>query len=438
MKKITDYGAKADGTPATAAIQKAIDAAAAQGGGRIVIPPGIFNTGALFLKDNIELHLCAGAVLRFSDQQADYPVVTSRWEGVKREVYAACIYAANAKNIAVTGFGLLDGNGQNWWHIFRNEAEKLRYPRPNLIGFDNCEHITLKDFSMIDSPSWTVHPILCRNVTIDNLNIKNPADSPNTDGIDPESCYNVRISNCNIDVGDDCIAVKAGTEGTKERVPCENITITNCTMVHGHGGIVLGSEMSGDIRNVAINNCVFQNTDRGIRLKSRRGRGGTVEDIRIENIVMEHVLCPIVMNLYYYCGPGGADQYVWDKKPYPITAETPMFRRIHFANITARNVHAAAGFIYGLAEQYISEITFTNIAISMAGQAVAGEAAMMKGLGAMTKQGFYLGCARDILFERVTITGQAGRAFYAENCEAIELSHCRAENVEAADLLVEG
>lgn len=426
---ITDFGATTDGTLVTKAIQQAIDHTAAQGGGRVSVPAGRFYTGALFLKDNIELHLMNGAVLVFSDDQADYPVVTSRWEGVKQEVYASCLYAENARNIAVTGFGTLDGNGQKWWHVFRNERESLRYPRPKLISFDSCERITLKDFQAIDSPSWTINPILSENITIDNLSIKNPADSPNTDGIDPESCKNVRISNCSIDVGDDCIAIKAGTEDTAQRVSCENITITNCTMVHGHGGVVLGSEMSGDIRNVTISNCVFQETDRGIRLKSRRGRGGIVEDIQVSNIVMDNVICPFILNLYYFCGPRGKEKYVWDKNPYPITEETPMFRRIHFADITARNVHASAGFIYGLAEQFIEDITFHNIHLSMAQQAIPGRPAMMTGIEDMTKQGFYLGCSKNILFDRVTMEGCEGPAFHIENSQEIEIVHCR-ENGE--------
>lgn len=422
---ITEFGAQPNGGIMTKEIQAAIDAAAANGGGRVVVSGGTFLTGSLRLKNNIELHLTPGAVLKFSDDQQDYPVVTSRWEGVKREVYASCLYAEDAKNIAVTGFGLLDGNGKKWWHIFRNEADKLLYPRPKLVSFDGCEHVTLKDFSVIDSPSWTINPILCHNVTVDNLNIKNPADSPNTDGIDPESCVNVRISNCNIDVGDDCIAIKAGTEDTAERAACENITITNCTMVHGHGAVVLGSEMSGDIRNVTISNCVFQDTDRGIRLKSRRGRGGKVEDIRIDNIVMERVLCPFILNLYYFCGPRGKEPYVWEKKPYPITDETPMFRRIHFANITARNVHAAAGFIYGLAEQFVEEITFDNIAISMAEEATAGMPAMMTGLEEMKQRGFYIGFAKDIQFNRVSIRNHEGPAFYMEGAKEIEFTQCK-------------
>ena len=422
---ITDFGIVAAENIVTKEIQKVIDQAAAAGGGRVVIPAGRFLTGALQLKDNVELHLLPGAVLQFSDSQADYPVVTSRWEGVERQVYAACLYAFDAKNIAVTGFGTLDGNGKKWWQLFRRDRKKLAYPRPMLVSFEGCERVTLKDFTCINSPSWTIHPQCCRNVTIDNLNICNPADSPNTDGIDPESCQNVRIANCNIDVGDDCIAIKAGTEDTPQRIPCENITITNCTMVHGHGGVVLGSEMSGGIKNVTITNCVFQDTDRGIRLKSRRGRGGVIEDIRIDNLVMERVLCPFILNLYYFCGPRGKERYVWDKTPYPITEETPRFRRIHFANITARNVHAAAGFIYGLAEQHIEEVSFDNIAIEMAEDAIAGRPAMMSGIKEMQRRGFYIGFGDNLLFRNVSIRNHAGPAFTQEGCKDLHFVDCQ-------------
>lgn len=426
---VTDFGASPDKKMNTIAIQQTIDTAAENGGGRVVIPTGIFMTGALFLKSNISLYLMPGAILKFSDDQADYPVVSSRWEGVQQQVYASCLYAENAENISVTGFGVIDGNGKKWWQLFRNEREKLKFPRPNLISFQECTRITIRDVRLTNSPSWTVHPILCENITIDNVSILNPADSPNTDGIDPESCKNVRISNCHIDVGDDCIAIKAGTEETEERISCENVTITNCTMVHGHGGVVLGSEMSGDIRHVTISNCVFQGTDRGIRLKSRRGRGGIVEDIRISNIVMENIVCPFIINLYYFWGPKGEEKYVWDKNPQPVTDETPCFRRIHFTNITAENVQASAGFIYGLAEQYASDITFDNVRVSLAEKAEAGEPAMMMGIEKMKNQGFIVHFAENIIFERVTIENHLGEAFQIEDSREIEILNCRAKSL---------
>lgn len=435
---ITDYGAIADGaTLSTRAIQAAIDAASDAGGGRVYVPAGTYLTGAIFMRSHIELHLSPGAILTFSTNPEHYPVVSSRWEGVLRQVHASCIFGLNLENIAVTGRGILNGNGQPWWDKHRDPSSELEYPRPKLISFDGCKRVALRDLKLVDSPSWTVNPIRCSDVTIDHLTIHNPADSPNTDGINPESCREVRISNCHIDVGDDCIAIKAGTEDTEERVPCENITITNCTMVHGHGGIVLGSEMSGSIRNVTISNCVFQHTDRGIRLKSRRGRGGIVEDIRISNIVMEDVICPFILKLYYFCGPRGKDKYVWDKNPYPVTEETPCFRRIHFSNITARNVHAAAGFLYGLAEQYISEITFDHIDISMAEHAVPGIPAMMAGISEMNNRGFYLGNVRHIRFHHVTIENHEGPAFYVENGEQVVVEHCESRNTKLAERLME-
>lgn len=433
---VTDYGVKQTDNIQTKEIQQVIDQAHANGGGRVIIPAGKYFSGALFLKSNIELHISTGAILKFSDKQEDYPVVSSRWEGVKREVYASCLYAENAENISVTGFGLIDGNGSKWWHIFRNENEKLAYPRPKLISFHGCKRVTIRDVKLIDSPSWTVNPILCENVTVDNVSILNPSDSPNTDGIDPESCKNVRISNCHIDVGDDCIAIKAGTEDTAERIPCENITISNCTMVHGHGGVVLGSEMSGSIRNVTISNCVFQDTDRGIRLKSRRGRGGIVEDIRVSNIVMDNVLCPFIINLYYFCGPRGKEPYVWDKNPYPIDERTPSFRRIHFMNVTARNVHAAAGFIYGLSELYASDITFSQVDISMAKNAIPGKPAMMTGIEDMNNRGFFVGFAKDIIFDHVSIENHEGPAFQLDQTENIEINKCRSYNTAKPEELI--
>ncbi|MCJ7842090.1 glycoside hydrolase family 28 protein [Lederbergia sp. NSJ-179] len=434
---ITEFGANSNSVVMTEKIQKAIDRAYTNGGGTVIVPAGEFLTGSLRLKDNVELHLLPGARLKFSDNPADYPVVHSRWEGISQNVHASCLYAEKAKNISVTGFGCLDGNGQKWWERERNKTDKSAYFRPKLISFDSCEQITIKDVRMMDSPSWTVHPVRSYNITIDNVSIKNPADSPNTDGINPESCKNVRINNCNIDVGDDCIAIKAGTEETVEWMSCENITISNCTMVHGHGAVVIGSEMSGDIRNVAITNCIFQNTDRGIRLKSRRGRGGIVEDIRVINLVMDNVICPFVINLYYYCGPLGKEKYVWDKNPYPITKETPHFRRIHFADITARNVQACAGFIYGLAELYASEITFSNIDISMAENAVPGRPAMMANLDNMTNRGFYVGFAKDILFQHITIENHEGPAFYLDSTKDIDILHCKSRHTKQPEKLVE-
>lgn len=441
---IVDFGAVGDGkTSCSDAFKKAIAEAEKNGGGQIYVPAGKFLTGAIFLKSNMNLHIEAGGTLLFSNNFDDYPIVTSRWEGVKRECFASCINAYDEENISITGKGTIDGQGSFWWKIFRediiipegddahlrpkmekkDEDKKLPYPRPKLVAPYNCEKVLIDGVTLTNSPSWTINTILCNNVTIHNVTIKNPYDSPNTDGIDPESCSNVRISDCYVDVGDDCVAIKAGTEDTADRVPCRNITITNCTMVHGHGGVVLGSEMSGDIVNVTISNCVFEGTDRGIRLKSRRGRGGKVEDLKVNNIVMNNVFCPFVANLYYFCGPRGDDKYVWDKEPYPITQETPAFRRLNFASITAKNVTASAGFFYGLAEMYIEDVTFDDIYISLAEGATPQQPAMAAGVEECTQKGFYLANTRGISFSNVTVVGADGPAFDIEDSEDIVLSN---------------
>ena len=433
---ITDFGAISDGiTSCTLAFTAAINACSRYGGGTIYVPAGKFLTGPIKLKSNMNLHLDPGAVIIFSNDITEYSIVESRWEGVQRQVYSSCIYAENEENISITGHGKLDGQGSFWWKLMRDK--KLSYPRPKLISFHSCSNLLIEGITLINSPSWTVNPICCENVTVDKITIKNPADSPNTDGVNPESCRNVHISNCHIDVGDDCVTIKSGTEDTPLRVPCENITITNCTMVHGHGAVVIGSEMSGDVRNVTISNCVFEGTDRGIRMKSRRGRGGVVEDIRVNNIVMKDVLCPFIANLYYFCGPRGKDKFVWDKEPYPITAETPAFRRIHYSNITAREVRAAAGFLYGLAEMYVEDVTFDNISIAMAEDAEPGMPDMMSNLEPMKQRGFFCSNVSDISFNNVTVSNHEGPAFYVENGFNIEFIRCKTKDAKSDCPMIE-
>lgn len=406
----------------TADLQAAIDAAGSAGGGRVVVPAGVHRTGSLRLRSHVELHLEAGAVLQFVADPALYPPVQARWEGAPTLIHQPCLYASGEVNVSLTGFGTIDGGGEPWWRAMRDDAAPLEHPRPTLIGLHGCERVTIRDVTLRNSPAWTVHPLLCTGVTIDNIVIVNPADSPNTDGIDPESCRNVHISNCHIDVGDDCIAIKAGTEASPERVPCENITITNCTMVHGHGGVVIGSEMSGGVRDVVISNCVFEGTDRGIRIKSRRGRGGVVEDIRVTNIVMRGVMCPLVVNPFYFCGPEGKHPKVADRNPHPVDAGTPAFRRIHISHVTARDVHAAAGFLYGLPEAPLDELTVHDVMVSFAEDPVPFVPAMATGVPRMTRAGLLVGFLTDATLSGVRIVGAAGDAVTAEASPGLDTS----------------
>ncbi|MBQ8092126.1 MAG: glycoside hydrolase family 28 protein [Clostridia bacterium] len=345
------------------AVQKAIDALKAVGGGTVTVPAGVHVTTGLEFYSNTELHLEAGAVLSFSDDPADYPVIDTRWEGYEQKSYRPLLYAKDQQNVFVTGSGTLEGNGKQWWDSFRRKENKAA--RPCFIGFEQCENVQLRDFRVQNSPAWTLHPLRCSNVLISGVSIVNPADSPNTDGIDPESCQNVRIIGCLIDVGDDCIAIKAGTEDAREKVPCENIAITGCTMVHGHGGVVLGSEMSGSIRHVAVTGCVFNGTDRGIRIKTRRRRGGSVDGLTVSGLIMHDVICPVVVNMMYYCGKDGREPFVADPNPQPVDETTPSVRHIQLSNIQVSGCRSAAVCLYGIPESPIEDIRLNNMHIEM-------------------------------------------------------------------------
>jgi polygalacturonase len=421
---VLDYGAVGNGqTLNTTAIQSTIEACSQSGGGTVYIPAGVYLTGSIFLKSNLTLHLDAGATLLGSKHLADFPIIDNRWEGINQKTYAPLIGGDHLNNIAITGRGTIDGSGAHWWE--KHRAKTLAHPRPRLISFCHCTNILIEGITATNSPSWTINPIYCENVTIDKVTILNPPDSPNTDGINPDSCRNVHIANCHLDVGDDCITIKSGTEdgGRDKLSPCENITITNCTMVHGHGGVVIGSEMSGGVRNVVISNCVFTGTDRGIRLKSRRGRGGLVEDIRVTNVVMKDVLCPFIMNLYYGCGAWGAKR-IADKNPYPVTEGTPRFRRIYFSNITAREIKYAAGFIYGLAEMPVEDVSFSDISVSMALEAEAGVPAMAPNLEPMQRAGFFTCNVQGLRFHNVEVTYQNGAALSLVDGADVDVNAC--------------
>ena len=417
---VREHGACGDGKKLDMqAIQSTIEACAEQGGGTVYLPAGQYLTGSLFLRNNITLCLDAGAVILGSENPEDYPVIHNRWEGMYQDTHAPLIGVDHLHNISVTGRGMIDGCGAVWWKA--KEEKTLAYPRPRLISFSNCTNVLIEGISAINSPSWTINPVHCQNVNIHAVTIINPADSPNTDGIDPDSCRLVRISDCYISVGDDCITIKAGTEHEHpdRHAPCRDITITNCTLERGHGGVVIGSEMSGGVKNVVISNCVFIGTDRGIRIKSRRGRGGTIEDIRVSNLIMDGVLCPFTMNLYYHIGERG-NLNVSDKNPRSVDDGTPRLRRIHFSHITAREVKHAAGFLYGLAEMPLEDISLTDISISISKEADSGYPEMADDIPSMSQAGFFIRNARHLRLEHVEVTGQVGEAFdLDESVEAV-------------------
>jgi len=417
---VKKYGAKNDSSKlVTAAIAKAIDAAAGAGGGTVYFPAGKYLTGPIHLKSNITILLDAGAEIHFSDNFDDYlPMVRSRWEGTDVMNFSPLFYGENLNNIAIMGRGTIDGHGKKWWAYSEVEVKKskgskwqdefkrlnqnvitpdlpgwieLGFLRPPFIQFMNCKNLLIEGITIRNSPFWTVNPEFCENVTIRGVTINNPP-SPNTDGINPESCKYVRISDCHISVGDDCITIKSGKDraGRKMAAPAENYTITNCTMLSGHGGVVIGSEMSGGVKKIAISNCIFDGTDRGIRIKTARGRGGVVEDIRVDNIIMKNIRDQaIVLDMQYA-----------KTKEEPVSERTPRFRNIHFSNITAQTNQA--GYINGLEEMPVENISFNNINIDAA-------------------TGFVIKNASNISFREVIITVKTGKVIQAEHIKELRI-----------------
>lgn len=389
-------GAKADGkTLNTTLINHTVDRLSQAGGGTLFFPAGTYLTGAIRLKSNITLELEAGATLLFSDNFDDYlPFMEVRHEGVMMKSFSPLISAMDAENITIKGEGTLDGQGKAWWTEFfriyvdlekngmrelnkyqplwerENDVEALyaetnedwhgtlkrRFFRPPFIQPVRCRRVRIEGVKIINSPFWTVNPEFCDNVVVTGVTIHN-VPSPNTDGINPESCRNVHISDCHISVGDDCITLKSGRDAQARRlgVPCENITITNCTMLSGHGGVVIGSEMSGSVRKVTISNCVFDGTDRGIRIKSTRGRGGVVEDIRVSNIIMSNIKREaVVLSLKY------------SKMPVePMSERTPLFRDISISGLTAVGVKTPVKIV-GLEEAPVTDIILRDINVKNA------------------------------------------------------------------------
>ena len=411
---IREYAAfSQEGADWTAAFARALDDLKRQGGGELTVPAGTYPTGSIRLYDDMTLRVESGARLLFHQDENAYPLIDLEFEGNRGRMHQACVYAEKAKNICITGQGTLDGQGSYWWKMIREKTGPA-YFRPYLVCFADCEHVTLENVTLTNSPVWTVHPLRCRNVVIRGVNIQNPADSPNTDGIDPDACQDVRISDCTIDVGDDCIAIKSGTEHTPRRRACERIIITNCHFLHGHGGVVLGSEMSGDIRTVAVSSCVFYETNRGVRLKTRRGRGGTVEGIQLTNLVMEKVMCPFVFNMYYFCGADGRQKRVWDKAPYPVDAGTPCLRDVTISGVRARKCTACAGFFYGLAEMPVEGVTLRDVAVEMA-DGPSGRPALMDGCPDMQRAGFFLRNAVNVDLRDVKVRGVQGEWLDADD-----------------------
>ncbi|MCX7048773.1 MAG: glycoside hydrolase family 28 protein [Candidatus Sumerlaeota bacterium] len=428
---VVEYGAAGDGNnTCTKSIQAAIEACAAAGGGVVHFPAGRYLTGPVFLKSNITLHIGEGATLLGSQRFEDFPLFKPGWQiKNEKEILAALITGSDLENIAITGRGAIDAQGKPWWDAQRriqraakgqaakSEAAKddavknetarqeasqaetaqleeklLPHGRPHTINLYRCRNVRIAEVTILNSASWNVHLIGCEDVVADGVTIRSPWDSPNTDGINPESCRNVRIANCFIDTGDDCITLKSGKdeEGRLKGKPTENVAITNCVMHRGHGAVVIGSEQSGGVRNVVASNIVCLGTDTGVRIKSTRGRGGVVENIRFDNWIIEGVPTPISITNYYT-----------KTAPEPVSERTPIFREIAISHFTITSSPCVAK-ILGLPEMPIQSLRISDLMAS-------------------TQKGFTCDSVDGLELRNLRITTKEGPAFQIANCRQIEL-----------------
>lgn len=406
---ITDHGAVPGGeVKNTDAFAAAIATCAEAGGGRVLVPAGRWLTGPIHLRSNIELHLDEGAVIVFSNVFEDYlPPVLVRVGGIELYNYSPFIYARDCENVAITGPGRLDGNAEAWFpwktketkEIFQLEPRGIPVEerifgtpeaaiRPNFVVFMNCRNVLWEGFTIGSGANWTLHPVYCENVIIRRVNVL--TDGPNNDGIDPDSCRNVLIEHCVFDTGDDCVVLKSGynEDGWRVGRPTENVVMRWCSSRRGHGGLVIGSEMSGDVRNVYMVDCEFEGTDRAVRIKSRRGRGGVVENVWVDNIRvkdMQHEV--VILNMDYSA----------DRNP-AVNERAPLFRNIHLSNITAEGAPVAIR-ITGLEDSPIENVTFNDLDLQTSRGVIARHA---RGL---TFRDLTLEVADGPLFDLQHVTG---------------------------------
>ena len=416
---LKDFGAVGDGiTLNTEAFAKAVDALVQKGGGKLVVPQGVWHTGPIVLKSHINLHLNAGAVILFAADETLYPLIDTSFEGLDTRRCQSPLSANGATDIAITGKGVIDGNGQYWrpvkkGKVTENHWKELlaipgsqemkpgywvpsagyakgeqganmnvpnaktdaewnaikRFVRPVMVSLVKCKNVHLKGVIFQNSPAWNLHPLMCENVIVEDVLVRNPSFAQNGDALDLESCKNALIINSRFDAGDDGICIKSGkdADGRRRGIPCENVVVKGCTVFAGHGGFVVGSEMSGGVKNILVDQCQFLGTDVGLRFKSTRGRGGIVENIYIKNISMTDIKTDAITFNMYYGGKSVAEMLADGDNPdnvtkMPVNEETPIFRNIDIKNIICNGAGRAMEF-NGLPEMPIDGISLKDITI---------------------------------------------------------------------------
>src|SRR5579862_2380388 len=400
--EVRAFGATGDGkTLDTGAIQAALDRCGQAGGGIVHFAPGVYLTKPLFLSTKTTLQIDPGAKLLGTDEPGDYTKTGAKGKTGSAS-FNGLINGKNLTDITISGGGTIDGAGARWWvpaEAAREKTPGYSMPRPRMISIANSRNVRVTDVTLQNSPSYHFVPADCENVLVSNVTVLAPERSPNTDAIDPSACKNVLITKCRIDVGDDNVAIKSGHKVEGREFACEDITVTDCVFLHGHG-MSIGSETTGGVHNVYVKNCIFVNTENGLRIKSQRGKGGVVENINYSDLVMTNVDPAITFTCYYQqnsAGDPSQKPLPQDDSAQPVTQGTPVFRDIHVSNVTA-TCQRSAGLIVGLPESVISNVVFSNVQIT----AVSA---------------FKIENASGIQFKNSRVSVQNGEAFALKNAK---------------------
>ncbi|MBY6006043.1 glycoside hydrolase family 28 protein [Salipiger bermudensis] len=377
---IRSHGAVPDAPDTPEAARANADAiaralAATPEGGTLHVPPGRFIAAPVCLRGAMTLQLAEGAVLAAPSSREGWPILPAwrdggmlgSWEGLPEPCFAAPIHAIGASGLTIAGPGTIDGGGDrgDWWSWPKETRQGARRPRG--LHLIDCTDTALIGVTIRNAPSWTIHPQGCRRLTAAALRIEAPHDSPNTDGFNPEMCEDVEIIGTHFSVGDDCIAIKAGKRGPNGEAahlrPTARISVRHCLMERGHGGVVIGSEMSGGVRDVTVEHCEMRGTDRGLRIKTRRGRGGFVDAIRFHDVSMDGVLTAFAANGHYFCDPDGHAPWVQDRAPAPLGPGTPSVGRIEISDVRITRLAHALGAFLGLAEAPFGPIRLERVEV---------------------------------------------------------------------------
>jgi polygalacturonase len=430
---VREFGAVGDGVhDDTAALQTAL--ACCPDGGTVHLPTGSWLSGPLFVKSRTRLELARGAILLGHRDIARWPLlpgtisaadgsgtrVLGTWEGHPATCHASLVNVIDASDVTIHGEGVIDGNAgfDTWWSRPKTPFAGWR---PRALFIAHSRNITIDGISLRNSPSWTLHALRSHDLTISAIGVEAPGDSPNTDGINPESCERVRIIGARVSTGDDCVGIKAGKRNPAgpPPPPSRDILISNSLMENGHGAVVLGSETAGGIYDVLARDCVFVGTDRGFRIKTRRGRGraAIVDGARLENVFMDNVGTPFVINSFYWCDPDGREPHVGDRNPRAVDEGTPTVRNLSISNVRCERVAHSAVTVLGLPEAPVENISIENFRVRFDPGAKPGFPDMAEGIEEVRHRGIHLLNVRGYHLEGIDIVGTEGPELLLENAE---------------------